>query len=162
MLLISGMGVLVFGAWSVLKTFLIAFFSNKSGVTPAEDAEISEMAYYLVLGIILIIFDVFILWLHFQVGISAMREARGKSFKKRRLLTAFMFILALIDAVLSVFALAISIEKLTRDIEVVEQEDTTIASFFVSFTFLYVMLQLLYSRNKCRKLQKEIASKEAA
>ena len=88
LLAISGLGVIAFGVWSVLKTILLLCFRDDLLADVPDDPLAWVIVFVMIGSILLIDFSV-----RLFVGLSARAEGLGK--KKRRVYVAFAVLIAL-------------------------------------------------------------------
>lgn len=140
LLTVSGLGVIIFGLWSVLKSILLLFM--KEGIlSEIPDDTFVRVMFFVILGGILLV-DVLI---RLYVGLSARAEGFGK--KKGY---AYVFI-AILMALASVASLVLIFFD-TNDQSIGE----LIVSVIVEATSLVVTIELLVAAFTVKKLKKEL------
>ena len=150
LLSISGIAVIAFGIWSVLK-LLIFFLLNKDIIMSEieeliEDTDTSTSAV-LVAAIILMLIS---LTLHCIIGFSARSEARGK--KKGYfylILTAVIFILSLISFIQT------SLSPTSED-----NLDTIVSGGLIDLTMLFAFFEVILNSVRIKKLRKKADQEE--
>ncbi len=140
---ISGLGVVVFGIWSVLKTIIQIFMNPDELGIDLKDVFSNFVAWITVI-VIVAIFCLVITAFHLYIGINASRAARGKNYKKGYVVAT---VIVLLINVLSMYAYKDSFQD-TKNIE------TNIASFLVDITSVYVFFVILRSTFVIKKLRK--------
>ena len=140
LLTVSGLGVIVFGLWSVLKTILLLFF-KKELLANVPDDTLFRVILFIIIGLILLI-DFLI---RLYVGLSARTEGFGK--KKGYAYIVFAVILALLS--LTSLVMIFFDSTITSITELV-------VSVIVEATSLVVVIELLVAAFTVKKLQKEL------
>lgn len=141
--IICGMGVIIFGIWSVIKTYMMFLFSINELYVDGTAPETTEEKIFAL--IFVTVFSILVFSLHFYVGITAMKEAADPKNKKIFLfLGGLLFILALIS-VPSYFTQSYS--------GVVT--DTDVASAISDFILCVVLGQMLIYLLRMKKIIKE-------
>ncbi len=140
LLTVSGLGVIIFGLWSVFKTILLLFMKEETfGDIP--DETYIRVIFFAILGGILL-FDVL---LRLYVGLSARAEGFGK--KK-----GYAYVVV---AVLMAFASLASLVLIFFDTN--EQSIwELVVSVIVEATSLIVTIELLVGAFTVKKLKKEL------
>lgn len=144
-LYVSGTGVIVMGAWSVVKAGMELFLGaelKKDLVT--DDTIPMALAMFLVFLIFAVISFV-ILKLHFYVGLNAVRAAKGQEHKKG------YYKAAIIMLVLTLLNMG-SYPEMFKDLGNI---DTNLASVFVDLTTAYIFVIVLISTNKIKNLREQ-------
>lgn len=140
LLTISGLGVIAFGAWSVLKTILLLFF-RKDYLERLPDDPMFLVILYVLIGVILLIDFVIRLF----IGLSARAEGFGK--KK-----GYAYIvLAILLAILSLASLVMIFFD-TSYTSIPEM----VVSVIVEATSLIVIIELLVGAFAVKKHKKEL------
>ncbi|MCR5487789.1 MAG: hypothetical protein K6F35_09725 [Lachnospiraceae bacterium] len=147
---VSGMGAVILGAWGILRAVIeilteTAEFFDFGEVSPVEKKIYTALMLSFILG-----FLVLVSWVHMHVGLNAMREARGKPYKKRYLIPAVIYIIALI-ASLSLYG---------EDFQDEDKLDTTIASILVDLTTIYLFIIVVRSALKIRKIRRDMPKED--
>ncbi len=141
---ISGMGIIVFGFWSVIRTTIYAITNRKelmSDVTESVDPELAATIYAITFAVILI----FILIMRWFMGIRAIREAKGQKAGSMYILLAFLYVVTYI----AVLALEIFDYK-DMQISLIEE----IVTVIVDLTSLSMFVELLYAVIQVRAMKK--------
>ena len=144
-LYISGIGVIALGVWGCMKATMTMYLS-KGGID-TSDVEAEELPLYLgALLVMLIILNIIIIAFHLFVGLNAMKAGKVGNRKK-----AYLYVAAFMG-ILSLFSFVGDYEVVRNDIK---QIDVAIASFLVDVTFVFIILDIIYSSAKIRKLEKQ-------
>ena len=140
LLTVSGLGVIIFGLWSVLKTILLLFM--KEGIlSEIPDDTFVHVMFFLILGGILLI-DVLI---RLYVGLSARAEGFGKKKGYGYVVIAILMALASMTSLVLIF------------FDTNEQSLwELIVSVIVEATSLVVTIELLVAAFTVKKLKKEL------
>ena len=140
LLTVSGLGVIIFGLWSVLKTILLLFM--KEGIlSEIPDDTFVRVMFFLILGGILLI-DVLI---RLYVGLSARAEGFGKKKGYGYVVIAILMALASLASLVLIF------------FDTNEQSLwELIVSVIVEATSLVVTIELLVAAFTVKKLKKEL------
>ena len=139
LLTVSGLGVIIFGLWSVLKTILLLFM--KEGIlSEIPDDTFVRVMFFLILGGILLV-DVLI---RLYVGLSARAEGFGKKKGYGYVVIAILMALASLTSLVLIFF--DSNEQSIWEL---------IVSVIVEATSLVVTIELLIAAFTVKKLKKE-------
>lgn len=140
LLTVSGLGVIIFGLWSVLKTILLLFM--KEGIlSEIPDDTFVRVMFFLILGGILLV-DVLI---RLYVGLSARAEGFGKKKGYGYVVIAILMALASLTSLVLIFF--DSNEQSLWEL---------IVSVIVEATSLVVTIELLVAAFTVKKLKKEL------
>ena len=140
LLTVSGLGVIIFGLWSVLKTFLLLFMRDEvSGVLPSDP--LTRAMTLATIGAILLIDIVIRLF----VGISARAEGFGKKKGYAYIVFAVLMVITSTTALVMAFFDA-SYKSITE----------LIVAVIVEVTSLIVTIELLVAAFTVKKLKKEL------
>ena len=142
----SGLGVIAFGIWEVLKFFIniVAGTDDINDYYMLVDDVPTPVVKVLVV-IFLMCFYGGILFLHVYRGFSAIRFARARSNKK-----TFLIWLCLL-AIYSICSLAVYIG--TGNIR--EWDDGDVITIFVELSFMNIIFDIIYSFYRIKKIQKK-------
>ena len=139
LLTVSGLGVIIFGLWSVLKSILLLFM--KEGIlSEIPDDTFVRVMFFLILGGILLV-DVLI---RLYVGLSARAEGFGKKKGYGYVIIAILMALASLTSLVLIFF--DSNEQSIWEL---------IVSVIVEATSLVVTIELLVAAFTVKKLKKE-------
>lgn len=148
MLIVSGTGVLVFGAWAVVKTFLYYLMTKdelKEVINPDHSPKMDEFSawiiptIFIVVAVLQVLIDLFI-------GLRAKADGRGK--KKIRITYV---VVTTIVVVLYVGFIALDI------MDIIDKPNaTTIASTLVDITCFTIFFEIVYAAVNLRKTKKQL------
>ena len=140
LLTVSGLGVIIFGLWTVLKTILLLFLQEDM-VDDLPDGLFYRVLFFTLIGGVLLI-DFLIRLL---VGLSARAEGFGKKKGYGYIVVAILIAIAsLVSLVLIFFD--------TADRSILE----LIVSFIVEATSMIATVELLVAAFTVKKLKKEL------
>ncbi len=145
---VSGLAVVILGAWSVLKLIMEVILESKSVFGLQNYTGDIRMVAMLVFGVIvgvIVLISLLVFAFHYYIGINASKAARGLPYKKG------YYVCSIIMLILSITGLAFYY----NDFQNLEDIDTTIASFLVDLTTIYVFFVVIISTNRIRKLKKK-------
>ena len=147
---ISGIAVIAFGVWSILKA-LILFSINRDLFTEelyksADSESISFSAVVITLVVIIVLY----IFLHLFIGLNARSEASGK--KKGY----FYLILTSVYLVISV----ISYIGTGTSASAEDNMDTILSSGLVDLTVIFVFFEVIINSMRVKKLRKKISGTE--
>jgi hypothetical protein len=142
---VGGLGVVILGAWSILKIIMHTIIEAKNNISLEEFAEeerwIAVVVVIVVIAGILLV-SLLIFKIHFYIGMNASRAAKGEPYKKGYYKGAIILL------VLSVMGMFTYIDELKN----LDTIDTTIASFIVDLTTVYILWVVVSSTKKIREL----------
>ncbi len=143
---VSGTGVVILGAWSVIRvlfemTMNAKEFFGLEEINALSDKVITVVAIIVVVAIISFI----IIKVHLYIGLNAMRAAKGKPYKKGYVTAA------IIVTVLSVLSLI----TYKDEVQNLDNIDTTIASILVDLTTIYIFTVVIGSSFRIKKIKNE-------
>lgn len=139
LLMISGLGVIAFGLWTILKTILLLFVKENT-LAELPDS-LARVIFIVVLVVVLAVDFLFRLF----IGLSARAEGQGK--KKGYAYIVFAILLA-------IFSLA-SVVLIFFDVGETSILELTV-SVIVEVTSLIVVIELLVAAFTVKKLRKEL------
>ena len=140
LLTVSGLGVIAFGIWSVIKTILLLFF-NKELLADMPDNTLAYVILYIFIGVLLLI----VFSIHLFVGLSARAEGFGKKKGSAYIVVAILMALLSLASLVTVFFKADKTSLLELAVSVI-----------VEATSLIVMIELLVAAFTVKKLSKEL------
>ena len=142
-----GTGVIILGAWSVLKAILQIVFSFNSIFADYLGKEGDNKAFpaIAITVVAVFLFCLVLFLLHFYIGRNASKAAKGLPYKKG------YYVWAVILLVLSVISMVAYIPEFSD----LRNIDTTIASIIVDITLIYVLFGVVSSTRKIRALRTE-------
>lgn len=142
---VGGLGIVILGAWDVLKVIMHSILTAKNDFNLDEFAD-EEKAFAVVIVVaiiaVILLLALLIFKIHLYIGLNASKAARGEPYKKG------YYIGAIILLVLSVAGMFTYVEEL-KDLDNI---DTTIASFIVDLTSIYILWVIVSSPRKIREL----------
>ncbi len=143
---VSGTGVVILGAWNVIRVLFEMTMNAKEffGLDEIDAFSDKVIQVVLMIGIIAII-SFIIMKVHLYIGLNAMRAAKGKPYKKGYLTAA------IIITVLSVLSL-ITYKDQIQDLDNI---DTTIASILVDLTTIYIFIVVIVSSFRIKRLKQQ-------
>lgn len=144
-LAVSGLAVIAFGLWSIVKSVIRIFVSGRKEldeVFGADNPGVDTLFLYLVL--ISLAFMLLELGLRIYVGLTARAESRGK--KK----TVVYLILSVLLAALSVYGIVSILQSGYS-----QSLPDLVISLLVELTSLFATAELFYSAVKVKQLRKQ-------
>ena len=146
-LAVVGLGVIIFGIWSVIKTVLFTAL-DQDGIRSAPlEGGWERIAFWIIIGLVLAI-D---LGLRFYVGRSAISESRGR--KKSGLYIALALMMAIISFGVLVGGFIVS--KRMEDV------GASVVSIIVEMTSSILLVEMAVSAIKVRRINKELKEQES-
>ena len=142
---VSGSGVLVMGAWQVVKLFMQVFLVSPESFRLEADSTEEKIFYYTIFIGMLLIGALVIMATHAYIGLNAMHDARRKPYKKG------YFAFTVFALVVNVLSLASYVNFFTNP----ESMDTTIASILVDLTVIYIYFTVVNASIRIKKLRAE-------
>ena len=141
----GGTGVIIMGAWGIVR-ILIELFLNTKEFLNLDNDDPEYMIVGMVSAIVIIaVISVVVINIHLYIGLNARRAARGNDHKKG------YFAAAIILAVISVLGLTTYI----NDIKDLYRLDTTLASMLVDITSIYLYILVIVSSVRIKGIKKE-------
>jgi hypothetical protein len=161
-LIIVGRGIILFGVWSAVKLFSLAFLRTSATIAeiretmPAEAEPISERLIIVLMLVVISIFALIEIGIRYYVGSSAIAEGRGtRSGKLYILITYFFIFTSIITLVFMIFAMFSGAEAEEGG------EDVSVASAVIELTNLIMMIEMLISAHKVKKDARQKRREEA-
>jgi hypothetical protein len=142
-LVVTGTGVIAFGAWNVLKTVML-LVSNRELFEASFEEEQKELGMTLV-WIILGGFMLVAFGFNLYVGLAARSEGMGKKKRKYRVLACLMLITHFMTAVFSVMGIFVEDEI----------DDEILVSTLIDVLGFFMLLDLVIAAFKVRRRMKE-------
>ncbi len=143
---VGGLGIVILGAWDVLKVILHVLLELKDDINLEEIAYEDRAFAVVLLAVIIavILLMVFLIFkIHLYIGMNASKAAKGEPYKKG------YYTGAVILLVLSFAGMFTYIAEL-KDLN---NLDTTIASFIVDLTMVYILWVVVSRTRKIRDLK---------
>ena len=157
---INGLGVIMFGAWSVIKIMLMYIYNPayKADLVRYDENGLREINYPILLGIT--IFAVLIAGVHFYLGTQAINYGRGRSEKKTYLFVVaillFWTVTSSIGSIIYISQDIADIADITdiTDIMDIKYIDDKIVTTFTDAIFISILIDLFYSTIKVANIRK--------
>ncbi len=154
---INGLGVIMFGAWSVIKIMLMCIYNPayKAYLFRCDENGLREINYPILLGITIL--AVLIAGVHFYLGTRAIDYGRGRSEKKTYLfVVAILLFLTVTSSIGSIIYISQDIADIAdiTDIMDIKYIDDTIVSTFTDAIFISILIDLFYSTIKVANIRK--------
>ncbi len=143
---VGGIGVIILGAWDVLKVIMHLIIEAKNDINLDEfTSQDKTLAVVIIAAVItgVLLFMLIVFKIHLYIGMNASKAAKGEPYKKG------YYVGAIILLVLSVLGMFTYIDEL-KDLAKI---DTTIASFIVDLTSVYILWVVVSSTRKIRQLK---------
>ena len=146
-LISNGFGVVIFGAWSGIKSVMGLFLDLNGDGVPAADitGTAGERAVVIVLVLIQLLIP---LLLHCYVGFSAVSEGKGQP--KRRFYLVVAWVMIFFN--LSLYFVFFGLDALLQ--ESITLSPNYVVSLLVDLTALGILIGMVASEKKVRKLRK--------
>lgn len=146
---VCGMGVIILGAWDILKVIMQLLLEAKDMFNidlelPEEDKAMTMFVIVFVVAILILLCSLIFLF-HVYIGRNAMKDAKGLPCKKG------YFIWATILLVVSLLGTTTYLDAIKE----AEAVSTAIASIIVDITSIYILANLVISSRKVKKLRTE-------
>ena len=149
-LYVSGTGIIIMGAWGVVKLLLGVFLGEDRDLFFEADSELGQTAAIILTVLMVGILSALIILLHVHIGLNAVRAARGKEYKKSYLIWNALLLLLNIVSFIGYYDMFDDMENI----------DSTIASILVDLTSVYVCLIVIISANRIKKIKQVISGGE--
>lgn len=145
---ISGMGVIILGAWGILKLIILIFTSNFNEIIKDFSEEEKNFAVWVITGsiVVVLIICALVLILHLYIGLNATKAAKGRDHKKG------YYVWSIIMLVISVLGFSTYVFAFTNP----ESFDTTIASMIFDATTIYVFWTVIRSTKKIKEIKSKL------
>jgi hypothetical protein len=148
---IVGLGVMAFGAWSIVKSILYttAQWSSikEEIVVPEANETIAKMVYLFMIAVILTVE----IAIRLYIGRSAIAEGRGERRRPGYVVVAFL--ITAIGLTLTVTAFVVPGIRMELNLDL-------LASLFVEITSAVITLEMCWSAIRVRKLRRQLAEQE--
>ncbi len=145
---VSGTGVILLGAWSIIKGLLEIIFNFDMFEDFRETFPENPISAYVILAAIILIFIAIIISLHLFVGLNAIRDSKGGKFRRGYPLYSFIMV---IFTFLTMFTYRDKFSEI-KDI------DTAIVSVLVDITTIYVFWSVFRSSARVKELRQNVKS----
>ncbi len=140
----SGLAVIAFGVWDLVKGVIILLFGNDNLRDLIEQLGLPWEVFAVTLVIILIIFFLFLL-LRLFIGLSAYSESKGKKKGKAYLILAGILFVMSIISITTYFGSSYSSSYLDL-----------IVALIVEATSAYAFFEMIYAGVKVKKIRKQL------
>ena len=148
---IVGLGVMVFGVWSIVKTILYttAQWSSitEEIVVPEANATLAKMVYLVMIAVTMAVE----IAVRLYIGRSAIAEGRGERRRPGYVIVALL--ITVVGLTLTVTAFAVPGIR-------VELNPELLASLFVEITSAVITFEMCWSAVRVRKLRRQLAERE--
>ena len=148
---IVGLGVMAFGAWSIVKSILYttAQWSSikEEIVVPEANETIAKMVYIFMIAVTMVVEIVVRLY----IGRSAIAEGKGERRRPGYVVVAFL--ITAIGLTLTVTAFVVPGIRMELNLE-------ALVSLFVEITSAVITLEMCWSAIRVRKLRRQLAEQE--
>lgn len=153
-LTVLGAGIIAFGFWNLMKTFMTAL-DDPSALINNPDPETRMLMAAALIGSVLLLMGADLL-LRIWVGITAIRTGRGKTKKSLRLWGFIVLVILgalaiLVDGTILAFAIIFN----NGDIEIMLKVPDIAVTLIGDLTGFLILVQLLRAAVLVRKLTKE-------
>ena len=148
---IVGLGVMVFGVWSIVKTILYttAQWSSitEEIVVPEANATLAKMVYLFMIAVTMVVE----IAVRLYIGRSAIAEGRGE--RRRPGYIAVAFLIAFLGLALTASAIVMPGIHIELNLDL-------LASLFVEITSAVITFEMCWSAVRVRKLRRQLAERE--
>ena len=141
---VSGTGVIIMGAWSIVRAVIEMFIGTNKMDLDADDPTDMLISLIVTFLVVSILFSI-IMMLHLYIGVNAIRASKGMDHKKGYLKATVFFL------ILSVASLVLYRD----DLQDIKNIDTTIAAILVDLTTIYIFIIVIVSSLKIRKIKEK-------
>ena len=149
-LYVSGTGVIIMGAWGVVKVILGIFLGADSELYLEADSALGKTAVIILTVILVGIISALIMKFHVYIGLNAVRAAKGKKYKKGYIIGTVILLLLTLSGI-------VGYKDLFKDIDNI---DSTIASMLVDLTTAYVCVIVIISTKRINELKQSVTGGE--
>ena len=144
-LFFSGMAVIAFGLWSAVKLVVFMTMYPEQVMEMLNYEEIPGVSLTVVLVLVIVFIVFFSLLLHFYIGMSAIRDARGK--KKRRLPYIIVSVLYIVTLIMSCGQSVVNMFHVSDDTQ-------WFSTYVIDMTSIMVLVIIIVSSGKMKKMRK--------
>ena len=142
-LYVGGMGIMLMGIWSVIKTAMQFFLSSDDYFVPEIADPTIRAIFTALLFVVIAVFMALVLRVHFYIGLNAIRAAKGQHYKKGYYTAAIIMLVLLL----------LSMGLYSDMLEDIENIDTTIASILVDIVTIYIFIIVVISTDKIKRIR---------
>ena len=161
-----GTGIVIFGVWTIVKTLLTLLtgryqiFKTAQELSAGSEYFVSPRIFAVLLVIIFAAMTFIDIWLRFYVGLHARRDARGKKAGRLYIIiTCLMILGSILLITANIYTLATRFMAVLAAAEAAAQEvvppvnsDISITGVLIELTSLIMMIELVASAGRVRKL----------
>ena len=140
---VSGSGIIIMGAWSVVRVLIELFIGTKGASLLENDRTKDKVIGIAMVVVIVAILSFIIMKVHLYIGLNASRAAKGRAHKEG------YFIAAIITFILSVASMYFYKSAFQN----LENIDTTIASILVDLVSIYLLFTIISATIKIKKIK---------
>ncbi len=144
---VSGAGVILMGAWAVVRVLIEAFLQTKPSEELADQAPEDRLPILLIVIGMIVVISVVVMTIYLYIGLNAMRAAKGMKHSKGYYYAAIILLINLV----------IGLSSYKEEIRDIENIDTTIAAILVDLTTIYILAVTVISTRKIRSIKKNEA-----
>ena len=161
-----GTGIVIFGVWTIVKTLLTLLtgryqiFKTAQELSAGSEYFVSPRIFAVLLVIMFAAMAFIDIWLRFYVGLHARRDARGKKAGRLYIIiTCLMILGSILLITANIYTLATRFMAALAAAEAAAQEvvppvnsDISITGVLIELTSLIMMIELVASAGRVRKL----------
>lgn len=153
----DGAGYILFGVWGALKIFITVTMDSSfiEGIINNLDDSAEEenpLLVKIILMIFMAILAVITLSVHYSIGVNAIKYSSGRKRSRRFLVAVFFLIIITFMGIRSYF------REPDPDYEA-DGMDSIFASILVDLTSAYLLMDMLYSIFRMKRLEKKLNEK---
>ena len=145
---IVGLGVMAFGAWSIVRTILYTTFQWNSIIENMVEQELSAKTagiMYIIVSVMIMAVEIAI---RLYIGRSAIAEGKGERKRPGYIVVAFLIALMDLSLMFFFFILLGTRTEISLD---------ALVTMFVELTSTVILLEMCQSAIRVRKLRRQIA-----
>ena len=145
---IVGLGVMAFGAWSIVRTILYTTLQWNSIIENMVEQELSAKTagiMYIIVSVMIMAVEIAI---RLYIGRSAIAEGKGERKRSGYIVVAFLIALLNLSLMFSFFMLLGTRTEISLD---------ALVTMFVELTSTVILLEMCQSAIRVRKLLRQIA-----
>ena len=143
-----GLGVMAFGAWSIVRTILYTTLQWNSIIENMVEQELSAKTagiMYVIVSVMIMAVEIAI---RLYIGRSAIAEGKGERKRSGYIVVAFLIALLNLSLMFSFFMLLGTRTEISLD---------ALVTMFVELTSTVILLEMCQSAIRVRKLRRQIA-----
>lgn len=151
-LFLSGLAVIVFGIWGMVKIFITYFLNPEAWVAPADVDQDTILVHAVIMGA-LIVLSLIEISLRLRIGLPAIAESRETGQGKRHyyLFLAVFYLIVDASSFFSIFIVPGGVVDVAENIDGLDR----FTNIIIQATSCYVLLQLIVSSVKLRRLRRD-------